>query len=802
MRIYRSAAAIAALALVGTGVAVLGAPTALANVPGGTVSVYESNPNTNTWLAAQPSINFSASTGSATPSIVVDPSRTYQTMSGFGGSLTDTSAANLNALSSATRARLMQDLFSPSTGIGMSYLRQPLGVNDTDLTRGAFSSLDDTASDESTTNLPHFSLASDEAEVIPLIKNAMTLNPSLKIMGSSWSPPAWMKTTNTLLGQDASGNKSTLDSGDSALFAAYLVKAVKGYAADGVPLDAMTIQNEPNGSPKTYPGMVMTAAQESDLIANYVGPAFASNSLSTKILDYDHDWSSSYPGVVLSNAAAAQYVSGTAFHQYGGTVDAQSTVKRAFPTKDIYFTEGANNPATTFSFMMKTQMINTVRNWSKTVIFWNLVANSSNGPSACSGCQPFIVANPTTDSYTYNPDYYAMGQVSKFVQPGAVRIASNDLVSNAIDNVAFTNPDGSTALVTYNESSSAQSFQVKFGSDSFTYSLPAGAAATFKWAGTAGVRTVNPFGTIEAETASATTGTDTQPTTDGSGTEYLGFSSSGSRADFANVDLQNGATSVSIRAANGATTATSAAIRLDSPTSTPIATVPIPATGGWQTYSSSTATFPAVTGLHTLYVTFGGSFNFDSMIFGGGTASGGTLLNDTFEDSNISAWTATGGTWSVCTAATKVLCKTSSDTGVLLTGSTGWRDYTVTSAVVPSATNNAGVSILGRASDASHFYQLELHRTAGGTEQWTLFKNIGGTYTNLGTGSYNITPGATYYLRLVMSGTSLTASIATSPSGPWSVLTSATDSSLTTGQAGVRAASTTGQWDNFVVTQG
>jgi O-glycosyl hydrolase len=790
----------ASLALVALG----SAQPAAANVPGAQVSIWMSDPSTNTWLAQQAPATFTAASGDTGSSIVVDPTRTYQTMSGFGASITDTTAYSLNSLSAGKRNQLMQELFSPTAGIGMSYLRQPLGVLNTDLTRAGFSSLDDDPADEATTDLPHFSIASDQAEVIPLVKQARALNPSIGVLASTWSAPAWMKTNNSILGT-GNGSAGSLELSNYDRYATYLVKAVQAYQAEGIPIDALTVQNEPGTAPSRYPGMLMSPAQQRNFIRDNLGPVLSAASPNTKILNLDHNWNlPQYPQTVLADPVASSYTSGTAFHQYVGSVDSQSAVKRAFPAKDIYFTEGSNNSGTTFKFMMQTQMIDVVRNWAKTVILWNIAAGANNQPSTCGACQPMVRVDAATDSYSYNLDYRAMAHVSKFVKPGAVRIASNSLGASSVDDVAFVNPDGSKVLVAYNAGSTSNTFTVRFGSDAFTYTLASNTAATFTWTGNAGSRTINPYNTLEAETASTlTSGLDTQPIGAG-GSEYVGFSSPDQAASYANVDFQSGASSVTLRAANGNSTATSATIRLDSPTAAPVASIAIPPTGGWATYSEVSTALSGVTGVHTVYVVFGGSFNLDSLRFTGGVAAGSQQFLDDFEDGNSTGWTTSGGTWSVCqpSGGSKEFCKTDAGTGLALAGTQSWRNYTVESAVIPSDVNGTGVSVLGRASDANHFYQLELKRGSNGAKTWSLYKNNGNVWTALASGSYAYTGGSYYYLRLVMTGSSLSAYVATAYNGPWTYLGSAVDSTLTSGGVGVRADSTASHFDLVRVTAG
>jgi glucosylceramidase len=238
--------------------------------------------------------------------------------------------------------------------------------------------------------------------------------------------------------------------------------------------------------------MSMPATTERDFIKNYLGPAFSSNGITTNILGYDHNWDQpGYPETILSDSTASSYTSGVAWHCYAGTVDAQTTVHNLYPSKDTYETEcsggtweGSNWP-NGFQNTMEL-LINTTRNWSKTVVRWGLALDTNNGPNlgtgaSCTTCRGIVTINQSNGAVTYNSDYYALGQASKFVVPGASRIDSNSFGSKSIEDVAFKNPDGSRVLVVYNSRPTSKTFQVQWNNEAFSYTLPAGAAATFKW---------------------------------------------------------------------------------------------------------------------------------------------------------------------------------------------------------------------------------------------------------------------------------------------------------------------------------
>ncbi|MFG1609598.1 ricin-type beta-trefoil lectin domain protein [Actinoplanes sp. NPDC049265] len=434
-------------------------------------NVWLTTPDRANLLTQKAAVNFGS--GGSGPVITVNPGTTYQSMVGFGASFTD--AAAWNVFNSPQRTNIMNALFSPSGGIGLSWLRQPLGA--TDFSR-SFYTYDDGAADPS---LSRFSVAHDQAYILPLVQQARSLNPQLSVMATPWSAPAWMKTNNNLVGGSLADDRV-------AVYADYLVKSVQAYQAAGVPIAYLSVQNEPNFSPPGYPGMLMPASQQVSIINN-LGPKLRAAGLTTKILGYDHNWDdTTYPQTVNSQASAN--VAGSAWHCYGGNPSGQSTVRNAQPGKDIFFTEcSGTESGNTFADSLRWQgrnlAIGTTRNWARTVTTWNLALDNNHGPviGSCGNCTGVVTTNG--NNVTYNAEYYVLGHLSKFVKPGAVRIDSTSYGEGGIENVAFKNPDGSIALVAVN-TGGPQNFQVSYGGQSFGYNLPGGAMATFTWPGDGG----------------------------------------------------------------------------------------------------------------------------------------------------------------------------------------------------------------------------------------------------------------------------------------------------------------------------
>ncbi|MEY9893172.1 glucosylceramidase [Catenulispora sp. MAP5-51] len=466
--------------------------------------VWLTTPDGANRLADKGTVAFSATPATA-PTVVVDPTLTYQTMQGFGAAITDSSATVLSGLSPAARTATMRSLFDPVTGDGLDYLRQPIGGSDFVATTAY--TYDDLSAGQTDYAQRDFSIAHDQAQILPLLREAKAINPRLQIIATPWSPPAWMKTGDSLV-----GGRLIDDPKIYQAYALYLLKFVEAYKADGVPVDTITVQNEPqNRTPSGYPGTDMPSWQEEKVIED-LGPMLREAHLHTQILAYDHNWTEhpndvaatppdetadidAYPENVL-NSPAAKWVSGVAFHCYSGDPSAMTAFHNQFPDKAIYFTEcsgsQSSDPANTFSDTLKWHTrnltIGATRNWAETVVTWNLALDPSGGPhvGGCGTCTGVVTVGPG-DTVTDNAEYYTLGHLARFVQPGAVRIASTSFGTTGwngqVMDVAFRNPDGGTVLVAHNENDNPQTFAVKEGDQSFTYTLPGGALATFTWNG-------------------------------------------------------------------------------------------------------------------------------------------------------------------------------------------------------------------------------------------------------------------------------------------------------------------------------
>lgn len=426
-------------------------------------------------LQKQPAPLVFHTTANTHPVLEVDSTQTFQTIDGFGYTLTGGSADLINSLTATARQGLLNELFSTNgEAIGVSYLRISIGASD--LSAQVFS-YNDMPAGQTDLSLANFSLSHDETNLVPVLKEILQINPSIKIMGSPWSAPAWMKDNSSSIGG------SLLPQYYSS-YAGYFVKYIQAMQAKGIRIDAITVQNEPlHGG--NNPSMLMTAAQQADFIKNHLGPAFQTAGITTKIIVWDHNCDNpGYPIQVLNDAAAKAYIDGSAFHLYGGDISAMSQVKNAHPDKALYFTEQYTSSTGAFAGDLKWHLrhviIGSMRNWSRNALEWNLANDATFGPHTPGGCTVCKGALTISGgSITRNVAYYIIAHASRFVPAGAVRISSN--LYGSLYNVAFKRPDGKKVLIVLNDGAAAQTFNIKFKGKWVVTALDAGAAGTYVW---------------------------------------------------------------------------------------------------------------------------------------------------------------------------------------------------------------------------------------------------------------------------------------------------------------------------------
>jgi glucosylceramidase len=491
--------AVSAAALAASGFAIAEAPARAANE---SVAIWLTTTNDSggrnvvRGLQQQAPISFTAGSGSAGQVVTVTENTRYQQFTGAGASFTDTAAYLINssgALSASARNTLMNNLFSPTSGIGLDFLRNPMGASD--LARFNYT-FDDMPSGQTDPSLAHFSIAHDLVDVLPLTKQARQLNPGLKVMATPWTAPPWMKDSDAY-------SQGWLQAQYYAAYAQYFVKYIQAYQAQGVPIDFVSAQNEPTCC-SGYPSMQWNGSGLDYFTANDLLPAFHAAGLSTKALalDWNPDSYASYGAPTVDDATVRTdpNFGGIAWHGYEGSVTTQTDIHNQYPNVDSYDTE--HSGGTWISNQQQEDMNNIIdytRNWGKSVVKWSLAVDQNMGPhnGGCGTCTGLVtVHNGDSESgqVDYTVEYYDMGQLTKFVKPGAYRIDST--ASTSIPNVAWLNPDGSKALVAYNESGSTQTLTVNWGNETFSYALPAQTSATFVWNGTQGSGGGTPTGQI------------------------------------------------------------------------------------------------------------------------------------------------------------------------------------------------------------------------------------------------------------------------------------------------------------------
>jgi len=411
------------------------------------------------------------------PTVAVNDMQQFQPIEGFGFALTGGSAQLLMQMSAPARAALLKQVFSPEgDGIGASYLRVSIGSSDMN---ARVYSYDDMPPGETDPNLEKFSLAPDRANVIPVLKEILAIDPHMRILGSPWSAPAWMKTNDAVKG-------GHLKPEYYGAYAQYLVKYVEGMQAEGIPIHAITVENEPL-NPKNTPSMVVFAPEEDAFIGKYLGPAFAEAGIKTEIQLYDHNPDvTSYPLSILADPVAGKYAIGTAFHLYGGDASTLTDVHNDYPNKNLYLTEQSiaeppGSPDLEIAEPVSRVLIGATRNWARNVLLWNLAADPHAGPhtddGGCTGCYGAVTLDG--DKATLNVAYYALAHFSKFVRPGSVRIGSTQL--EQLQTVAFRTPDGKVVLVAANTGNFPKTFQIGYHGESITTTMPAESVGTYVW---------------------------------------------------------------------------------------------------------------------------------------------------------------------------------------------------------------------------------------------------------------------------------------------------------------------------------
>ncbi|HUL52191.1 MAG TPA: glycoside hydrolase family 30 protein [Opitutaceae bacterium] len=405
------------------------------------------------------------------PTVMIDPGRTFQEIEGFGGAFTDAAAVTFAKLPAKTQEQFLQACFDPVEGNAYNLCRTTIHSCDF---ADAMYTYDDVAGD---TGLTHFSIAHDEKYRIPFMKRALAAaHGNIKIFASPWSPPAWMKTNDDML----HGGK--LRPEYARAWADYFVKYVRAYQTAGIPIWGLTVQNEAMAT-QVWESCIFTAAEERDFVRDHLGPALEAGGLGgVKLMIWDHNRGIMYQRaqVAYEDPAASRYIWGTAFHWYiGDHFDNVRLVHDAFPEKKLLYTEGGMHGSWASARRLARNMIMDLNNWTNGWVFWNLLLDQTGGPRHAGGLpgaeartSNIINVDLATGELTFNPPHYVFGQFSRFIRPGARRIACT---SNHDDLLAtgFLNPDGKIAVVVFNAGKGDRQMQLWVGSKAIRYTLPA-----------------------------------------------------------------------------------------------------------------------------------------------------------------------------------------------------------------------------------------------------------------------------------------------------------------------------------------
>lgn len=447
-------------------------------------------------------LGFGGVNHSPQPVIVIDPNEAYQPIEGFGFALTDGTAELLHKMSAGKRAALLQEIFGAGPGsIGVTFIRITIGSSDMN---GPVYSYDDLPPGETDPELKRFDLGGDKADLLPMLKEILAIAPHLRILGSPWSAPAWMKTNQNVRG-------GALKEDCYGVYARYLARWAQEMEKQGIPIDALTIQNEPLNNQNT-PSMQWTVRRQQKFLREDLIPVFTAAGIKARLWLWDHNTDRiDYPLTLLADPVISQFAAGMAFHNYLGEMSALSQAHAARPDKPIYFTEQTviEKPDGALNHIAANEsrvLIAATRNWARSLILWNLGADPNNGPhtgnGGCDGCQGAVTLDG--DNVTRNVAFYAMGHLARFVPPGSLRIASTgpgdtvtvltedeeqpqetrvaiDTNVRVLPNVAFRTPDGKIVLLVANDTQSTGSFDIQYNGRLAHLQLNPGAVGTYVW---------------------------------------------------------------------------------------------------------------------------------------------------------------------------------------------------------------------------------------------------------------------------------------------------------------------------------
>ena len=456
-------------------------------VPTGDVAIYTTTSSLTRDLTRD-AVNFSPKDNLAPTTITLNPAEQYQTMDGFGAAITGSTCYNLLLMKPADRHAFLTETFSDKDGFGFSYIRISIGCSD-------FSLSEYTCCD--TKGIENFALQSEEKDyILPILKEILAINPSIKVIAAPWTCPKWMKvkslTDRTPLDSWTNGQLNPDYYQD---YATYFVKWIQAFKAEGIDIYAVTPQNEPLNRGNSA-SLYMEWEEQRDFVKTALGPQMKAAGLSTKIYAFDHNYNydniesqKNYPGKIYEDAAASQYLAGAAYHNYGGNREELLNIHQAYPEKELLFTEtsiGTWNSGRDLSKRLMEVALGTINNWCKGVIVWNLMLDNDRGPNREGGCQTCYGAvdinNSDYKTIIRNSHYYIIAHLSSVVKPGAVRIATTGYTDNGITCSAFENTDGTYAFVLINNNEKSKKITVSDGQRHFAYDVPGKSVTSYRWA--------------------------------------------------------------------------------------------------------------------------------------------------------------------------------------------------------------------------------------------------------------------------------------------------------------------------------
>lgn len=434
-------------------------------------------------LSQRPALDLCDNSSAYLTPITIDPAVQYQTVKGFGTTLDETSINNLLRMKPEFRAQVLKDLLDPVNGIGLSVFKLTIGSSD--FCSKAFYSYDDTDPGKFDFDMKGFSIQKDiDYKVVALLKEILAINPNVTFIAAPWSPPGFMKEA---VSDYATGNLSGLKGGylkSNAIpaLAKYYAKYVQAYQDLGIHVSTISLQNEPSVS-ANYPSCIISAEQEKLLSAD-LAKELKALSLGTKIYAFDDDFASAatYVSTVLSTPEAFSAVSGIALQDKGGAISNMGTVASTYPSKDLIVTN-----TTAYGVSRMDKVIQYFQNGATTFVLPTTLLDTKKGPTQTTKTvSPSILIQQnigTTqveyDRYDATPEYYLMGQISKYVKAGARRVSTTGGSAGGVNSVAFENPDGQIVIVASNASNAEKYASFKIYDTSFNGIIPAGAVITY-----------------------------------------------------------------------------------------------------------------------------------------------------------------------------------------------------------------------------------------------------------------------------------------------------------------------------------